>query len=254
MDNRFLFGWLVCNPVASRYLDQNVVRALAEDFESRGYVKLPGFFEADAFEFIKREVERIQEVSIRREFTMPGYNTPRRLSVIGGDRIVDESIALAMLYGNSALRDVVTKIAQRPVFFVRHQTEFMVANYLESFEDTHGWHLDDPQFALVVILESPARDKGGNVEIIRNWQTFCTDRQLDPDGDIEKGVALANAQAAIEVEHHEAGDCYLLNAGACLHRVTPIARGTRRKALNLAYDIDSRREYGRTADLLYGAA
>jgi hypothetical protein len=254
MDNRSLFGWLICNPIASRYWDVEVVESLAEDFSSRGYVKLPRFFEAEAFSFIKGEVERIQTASTRREFTMPGYNTPRRLSVIGGDRIVDESLALAMLYGNSELRAVIGEITRSPVFFVHHHTEFMVANYLESFEDTHGWHLDDPQFALVVILDSPRHDEGGNVEFIRDWRAFCAERKLDPDVDIERGVELARAQGNLEVEHHEAGDCYLLDAGACLHRVTPIAHGAQRKVLNLAYHGDSRREYGHTADMLYGVA
>lgn len=254
MDNQTLFDWLVSNPLAGPYRDPGNIDALAADFGSRGYVKLPGFFTSAAFAFIQGEVARIQAASTRREFTMPGYNTPRRLSVIGGDRIVDESLPLALLYCNSELRAALGRITGDQVFFVRHQAEFMVANYLESVHDTHGWHLDDPQFALVVILESPRRDEGGNVEFIRNWREFCTDQRLDAETDIEAGVALASAQGRVEVEHHVAGDCYLLDAGACLHRVTPIASDARRSVLNLAYDGGLEREYGRTADILYGVA
>jgi hypothetical protein len=111
---------------------------------------------------------------------MPGYETPRRMSVCGGQVIVSHSPYLAMLYFHRQLRFLVQRIVGVPMHSVPHVDEFMVVNRLKGVGQTHGWHLDDPKFALVIVVDTPPRDSGGFVEVIPNWASSPTVRDSTP--------------------------------------------------------------------------
>ncbi|AOK32061.1 hypothetical protein AQ611_21530 [Burkholderia singularis] len=215
-------------------------------------MKLPNFFVAPIRDLITGQLQKIESLSCRKNFVMPGYETPRRLSVVGGARILEECFPLAMVYANHSLWSVLSEITGKKLYSVTHPDEFIVANFLQHEDDTHGWHLDDPQFALIVVLAAPPPDDGGMFEYVANWVAFCERHGLHPEKNLESAVELARTSGELRRLHHAADDCFLLNAAENLHRVTPIVSHASRSALNMAFDDRPDRRYGNTATLLYG--
>ena len=84
----------------------------------------------------------------------------------------------------------------------------MVINILEARENTHGWHLDDPLYALVIIAEHPSYKYGGNLQYIRNWELVCKETGLDPITDLHQAIAFARGRKLIHSVSHVAGECY----------------------------------------------
>lgn len=224
-----------------------------EEFLRNGYVKLPGFLSPAALDFLCCELQRLEAAASRRVFEMPGYQSPRNLSVLGGRAIKEQSPFLFRLYHHTALRSCVEAISGRPIFSCVHPEEFMVANFLQSSGDTHGWHLDDPPYALVIFAEAPAPGEGGEVEIIPNWTDMCRRKGRQAAQDVTDLIVWAAENSLLERLHHDPGDAYLLRADVNLHRVIPItANGARRCVLNMAFQTSPETVYADTADLLYG--
>ena len=238
--------------ISNKYRNQNTINELKATFKNQGYVTLPNFYNEDFFSILQGESTRMEAKRIERNFTMPGYNTPRHLSVIGGKLIFKNSLIFPMLYLNFEIRSMLSSIIGSELYSVNHEEEFMVINYLERKGGTHGWHVDDPRYALVIILQAPERSEGGYLEVIPDWKEYCASRGYDPITDTNMAVKEAYANNQVKKIFHNTGDCYLLNAGNCLHRVAPISGETRRIILNMAFDDRVALEYGYTADVLYG--
>lgn len=226
---------------------------IREQFARSGYVKLPSFLSPAALTLFRSEMEELEQIAIRRQFEMPGYETPRSLSVLGGTTIRTKSPLLYSMYHHSALRGTIESIIGRPVFTCTHPEEFIVANFLHNSGDTHGWHLDDPSYALIIFAEAPSEDGGGVVEFIANWPDLCRRKGHKPNENVAELVSWADENGLIDRHTHKAGDAYLLRADLNLHRVTPLKKeGERRAAVNLAFQVSADVDYGITADLLYG--
>jgi hypothetical protein len=226
---------------------------MREQFARVGYVKLPQFLSPKALLLLRHEMGEMEKIAIRRKFEMPGYLTPRSLSVLGGKMIRAQSPLLYSLYHHYALRNCIESIVGRAIYTCTHPEEFMVANYLHNSGDTHGWHLDDPSYALIIFAEAPEPGGGGEVEFISNWKDLCRRKNQKPDENILDLVKWAYENGLVDIHAHMPGDAYLLRADLNLHRVTPLKRrGDRRSAVNLAYQSSPETSYGETADLLYG--
>ncbi len=224
-----------------------------EKFVRSGYVKIPKYLSSSALTLLQCELVRLEKNAILRNFEMPGYQTPRNLSVVGGDLIKSQSSILYHLYHHYSLRKSIESIIGRQIHNCLHPQEFMVANFLQRSGDTHGWHLDDPAYALIIIAEAPHAGRGGEVEFIPNWIDLCRRKNCKPDKDIFKLINWADENGFIERCHHEEGDAYLLRADLNLHRVAPIkGKNERRSVLNLAFQSSKNMQYCNTADLLYG--
>ncbi|CRI67035.1 conserved hypothetical protein [Thiocapsa sp. KS1] len=245
---------LLSKPITSEpYRDPDHLDQLRCIFAEQGYVKLTGFFAEPVYESLMAEIEVIQRKKRKRDFQMPGYATPRIMSVVSGNEILESSVLLAALYGHYEIRKPLATIIDQDIFGVHHRDELMVVNLLEKRGDTHGWHLDDPRYAFIAVLKATPNDQGGSVEYIVHWRSLCVQHGLDAEQDVDKGVELAASLGMIRRAHHEAGDCYLLNAGECLHRVTPLTVDrSERCVLNMAFDDRASIPFGATADLLYG--
>ena len=151
------------------------------------------------------------------------------------------------------LVSVIARVTGELVHRCTHPEELMVCNLLLAPGSTHGWHVDDPPYALVVVLEAPAPGAGGELQYIPGWADLHDRLGLDPSGPVDAGVAAARAEGRIRTIDHRAGDAYLLRADRCSHRVAPLrASGTRRVALNFAYEADGAAAYGDSATVLYG--
>lgn len=232
---------------------QDQLNDMREQFARTGYVKLEGFLQKEALEVFREEMTEMEQMALRRQFEMPGYSTPRSLSVLGGNQIRDQSPLLYALYHHYAIRDRIRDIVGRQVYSCTHPEEYMVANFLHHSGDTHGWHLDDPAFALIIFAEAPGKGEGGELEYICNWKDLCRRKGHMPDEDIHDLIAWSEHNGLIDRQTHEAGDAYLLRADHNLHRVTPLTKaGVRRAAVNMAYQSSPDTLYGQTANLLYG--
>lgn len=225
---------------------------LRRRFARDSYVGLPGLLRGEAFEFVKSEVDRLEPFARSMSFEMEGYRTPRVMKALGGLAIMSES-PLAYIYLHYAIRQLVEAIAGAKIYTCLHPNEYMVVNYLLSPGSTHGWHLDDPAYALVIFVDAPPPGAGGDLEFIKDWPQLCRDSGLPPEGDVGGLVGRLRGQNLVRTKAHAAGDAYLMRANRCLHRVKEItAPGARRVILNIAFEETSKPLYGMTANLLYG--
>jgi hypothetical protein len=249
----------VARPASPSYLPEKFLRdstytKLRMAFARHHYVALPGLFSApSAFAQLSAEVSRLEQFANKKNFVMPGYNTPRIMATVGGRVIKRESQFLKDLYAAGDLAGLVSQIAGRRVYPCLDENEWMVINWLEGPGKTHGWHLDDPPYALVIFVEAPAPDQGGEAEFITDWRRLCRRLGEDPEGDVGSAVEGCRELGLVNSKTHRAGDAYLLRADRCLHRVAPItSEGVRRLILNLAFEAkpDTHRK-GVTAAYLY---
>jgi hypothetical protein len=228
-----------------------MIRPLASDFQSTGYVYLPGLLRTEIFGHAFVEMMELMQRAKRRHFMMTGFETERRLATVGGQVIRSVAPGLVNVYSNAQLRSLLVVLTGGEVRPCAHPQEFMVANFLSEPGDTHGWHVDDPPYALILFFESPAVGHGGELEFIPSWHRFCVTRSIDPYHAVERSVDLARREGLVEIRHHEGGDAYLLRADKCLHRVTPLTAGDNRSVINMAFEADLEVDYGETASRLY---
>lgn len=253
LKNETLIAFLARPLIGQDYKNPVLVSSLRQKFQKNGYVKLPKFFTKEVFNAINVEVTNTFRASQRKDFTMSEYKTPRNLCVVSGEQILEASALLPVLYSSQELRESLSGIVGKKLNGVYHKHEFMVGNSLEKSGDTHGWHLDDPRYALIIILESPASGAGGDVEYISDWRELCREHNLHPIKDIHQGLKIAHEGKLQKTASHIAGDCYLLSAYNCLHRVTPLKKSCqKRRVLNMAFDDRTSISFGKTADKLYG--
>lgn len=213
-----------------------------------GYTKVPNLLQGQLLERLQREVDLLEEKALQRCFTMPDYNTPRVMKVLGGQQILRESRLIGSLLGG--FRAIVDAVVGRPLYPCLHPEECVVLNYLTEAGATHGWHLDDPDYALVVFLDTPELD--GELEFIPHWQKLCQEWEIEPQMNVEEGVRRATASRLVRMARHRVGDAYVLHASTTLHRVCALRGPGRRVVLNVASESSPMPRYGHTASLLYG--
>ncbi|CAH0131385.1 HalD/BesD family halogenase [Pseudomonas brassicacearum] len=243
---------VLADVVEPTYLDKNYLQKLSIQFKQDGYLTLRNFLSKDVFSLLNDETFKLHDLSTKRDFVMAGYETPRVLSVAGGKKILKNTIFIPSLYVHHQLQTVLSLLTQNKLYTVKHQEECIVANYLDGRGQTHGWHLDDPTYALIIVLDAPAAGSGGCVEYVSKWKELCAHLAIDPYKQVDLGLNFARRHDLIKSVHLEAGDCYILNAGENLHRVTPISdNSSRRRVINMAFDHRESFAFGNTADILY---
>lgn len=238
--------------VGSSYRRREDRTELARTFASNGVAVLPRLIEVDALPTLTAAVAGLATSGRRRDFQMPGYDTPRKLTVLGGRMITAQSPLIRSLYDHPEIRAVIADIVGQPIFECRHPDEFLVLNHLAFRDDTHGWHLDDPSWALVIVLEAPLPGAGGKVEIVQPTEELGAFSAETTNAVVERARALGRV---VELDL-AAGDAYLLRADKCLHRVAPLTlAGARRSALNLAFEesaTPAHAKFLQTTTLMYG--
>ncbi|HAN90734.1 MAG TPA: hypothetical protein DCQ33_01465 [Nitrospira sp.] len=238
--------------VLSTQLHRWNLTELSQEFRAHDYVKLPDLLDHQGFLLLRQEAASLQRFATRHDFVMEEYCTPRRLATIGGSTIAAHSPLLRSLYLLPELWRILEAIASTRLYRCRHPEEFMVLNYQDQTDDTHGWHFDDPAYALVVFLEAPAIGHGGLLEFIPRSLQAWTDLGNQSTSNVSAIVARCRKGGLIQSRHHEAGDAYLLRADRALHRTTELWGGQRRVVLNMAYEATPNPHYGSTATRLYG--
>lgn len=236
-----------------RYRQPWLLAELRREFARTDYLKLPALLAPAVFALLHAEIARLLPFAQPKHFTMTGYDTPRIMHTLGGSRILRHSPALAALYAHYDLRHLLQTITHAELFPCRHPDEFMVLNCLRSTGATHGWHLDDPAYALLLVFEAPPAEHGGLLEFIPAWPRWCAQHAAAPTAALAPLVEQARAAQLVQVRHHAPGDAYLFRADECLHRVTELYDASvPRVVLNLAFEVTPQPHYGLTASLLYG--
>ncbi len=230
-DKQFNFG--------ADYFDSKVVNSLHLAFSRYGYVKLAGLIAPPTFNLLKKEVQRLSAMATQRNFVMSGYETPRVMTTLGGREIGEVSGLLRDFYGNPELRSILSGIVGSYLFDNHDENEWMVSTWLNGEGQTHGHHLDDPPIALIVILETPAPELGGFLEVVTDWHEIAHIFEREPEENVLPLVNKLKALNLVQVKTHVTGDAYLLRADRCLHAVAPL-RGaeTKRSILNIAFELE----------------
>lgn len=238
--------------VEDAYKDPDHLSILRRSFLTEGYVPLPDLLTRTAFHALHAETEKVYAAAKDRSFTMPGYHTLRVLKTLGGRQIVRLCPQLLSVYLHHEIHDLLVALTGSMIFGCEHPEEFFVANFLNRPGSTHGWHLDDPPFALVLFFDAPSQFEGGLMEYIPNWREFCKEYSFNPKQNVNEAVEKARDEGRIKVRHHNRREGYLLRADQCLHRVTELlSENVRRTVINMAYQDQSSVSYEQTADLLY---
>lgn len=231
---------------------QDRVEDYAKTMQRDGYVKFPSLF-SELAHILRQDTSAFRSDMRMKDFQMPEVNSRRTMKVLSGSELANASPVFFTFYFHHELRSFLGRVAGRPVHSVQHKSEFMVSNMLSGQGHTHGWHLDDPQLALVIFLNAPDPVFGGTLEYIPNWREICLEKGIDPNVDVEATIQILGDEVSVITDEHHAGDAYLLNAASHLHRVTPLTEGGgERWVVNMAFDTRKQIDFGETADLLYG--
>ena len=222
--------------LAETYRKPEKMALLQKTFASEHYVRLPLLFAPTVFISLTREITTLQILRKMRNFTMTDYETPRHMSVIGGRVIHDHSPFLTAVYHSDEMTSFISAVTGGPVYPCTHQSEWAVINFLEDAGETHGWHLDDPPFALVLIVEAPPVCAGGLVEYIPGWIEHCEVLKVSPKVDVSRSIDALRNVCRVHAVHHATSDAYLLRADRCLHRVSPLTGPGRRIVVNFAFE------------------
>jgi hypothetical protein len=233
------------------YDDPTFVARLHNTFVEADAVHLPELLPELAHAALTTAAGALHDQMHSRAFVMPVFGTPRVMSVLGARSLVPSVPMVRELY--QATLPLVQRIVGAPVYPCTHPEESTVLNRLDGRCATHGWHRDDPAFALTIVLIAPPAGTGGVVEYLPRWQAACAHRGITPDVPIDAGVEVLRADGLVRAIPLSASDAYLLRADTSLHRVTPLlCAGTSRVVLSLAFQDSLDTQYEGTADLLYG--
>lgn len=237
------------------FANQASISLLSESlaFARDGYVRLPRSFFDPVLSGLQTEVARLRESAHTKDFVMPGYETLRRMSTLGGKDIRRLSPFLCNFYNKQETRSLLSNICGQEVFTCNDENEWQVINWLEGPGETHGWHLDDPPIALVIFIEAPPASQGGALEYINGWRQLCAVVGVDPEENTASLIERCRAAGLVTSKSHITGDAYLMRTDKCLHRAAPLtAVGARRAVLNLAFELEADvRRVGVTASILY---
>ncbi|MBI3898849.1 MAG: hypothetical protein HY308_11195 [Gammaproteobacteria bacterium] len=206
----------------NRYLFDGVsALTYREHYLKHHYVKLPGFMKSIGFELLQKEIQRLRDLAIRRDFEMECMNdSPRNMRTLSGDSIQELSTIIPLLYANEELLRFLSFLTNQEVLPLSDLDRF-VLNDLHKMGDTFGAHYDDYPISLALIFEAPPPEHGGEVELVANSNSLA-----DLHGPNVTRVSLVP------------GDAYLLKSDTTAHRVAPLkAASAKRTGLNFAYTV-----------------
>ena len=196
--------------------------ALNAHYQDLHHAAFPAFVSPDFFSELKRDVDELLAFRRRRDFLMECMdNSPRRMNVVNGHIIEQNSRLIPALYNNPAIIEFLSSVIGEQVLPLSDDIDRYVINQLQMTSDTFGAHYDDYPISFVIILESPGMEGGGYAEMVPRSHSLS---QLD-----ENPIRLPL----------KAGDAYVLKTDTTAHRVAPLTQDTLRTAINFAYTTPS---------------
>lgn len=220
------------------FTDSKKLKALHLAFKHTGYAKLAGLFDDVTFSQIRKELKRLAIFAIARHFTMGGFETPRYMTTLGGQEIKKHSTLLSALYSDVYLRRILSRIVGHTLFDNLDKNEWTVGTYLKGDGQTHGFHIDDPPVALIIIVEAPPQEFGGVLEMVPEWPKISEIYNRSPEFEVGPVVEELRDLGLVQTKTHATSDAYLLRADRCLHAVAPLnGANTRRTIVNMAFEL-----------------
>ena len=178
--------------------------------------------------FVSEARDLLANAGQRRELNVEeSGNTPRAYNSVGRDQIRAQGKLIPTIFDSEALLEVISKIADEQLHRVPYAPEEFIINSQHKPRDTHGWHWDDYAFALIWCIDEPDPISGGRIEFIPRVEW-----QKDRTRDYLRETLRTNAVQSI---HLKTGECYLMKANTCLHRISPLSDETRRTVVVMTY-------------------
>jgi hypothetical protein len=191
-------------------------------YQDLHHAAFPGFVSPEFFAELKADVDALLAFRRRRDFLMECMdNSPRRMNVVNGHIIEQNSRLIPALYNNPAVIEFLSGVIGEQVLPLTDDIDRYVINQLQMTSDTFGAHYDDYPISFVIILESPGIEGGGYAEMVPRAHSLS---QLD-----ENPIRLPL----------KAGDAYVLKTDTTAHRVAPLKQDVLRTAINFAYTTPS---------------
>ena len=241
--------------VSERLTGRESLAAWRRQYRSSGIVKIEAFFDPPVFQDLLQELENLLPFAKRRDFTMRLYDTPRRMSVVGGQRIRQTSTKLAALYDSPPVIDFLSAIVGSRLFLSRQQDAFMTINHLEGHGDTQGWHLDDGSTAVIYAFSAPDSDEGGALEYIPDWPDVAANLGACKGRSLPSAIEAAVAGGQVRSLHLAANAMYILKSDTALHRVAPLVNPScSRTVVAAGYETQRVKTYSHTGSDLYAGA
>lgn len=207
------------------------IRELRRQFAKEQYAYLPQLFTPTAFSILKEELDRLEQFTVQRNYRSIGPDTPRYMSTLGGAKVFDQSPILAALYVHYEFRTLLSEIVDGPVYHNPDEREVVGLNYLLDVGNTHGWHLDDDAFAVIIMGHVPSQGNGGTVEVIPDWNLQAQKLGYQENEPLEDYVNKCRSLNLVREYYHTSGDAYLLRGDEALHRVTPLKTAHEKRAI-----------------------
>ncbi len=213
-------------------LPEQFTQQLKDQFDRDMVVPLSHLLPQDLAAELSNEAHALMdEQGQRRALTLEiTGGTPRAYRSVGRDAIHAKDGIIRKIFESEAVRTYLSELADEELHRCPYEPEEYIINSQEKTGDTHGWHFDDYTFALIWIIDAPDPLKGGRVEFI-NYSEWQKDKPREQ---------LCDLLSTREVRsmYVPAGTCYLMRASKVLHRVTPLAEGTRRTVIVYTYASD----------------
>lgn len=227
----------------SLYRHPGELARLATSFAAHDLVILPDLLTPAARAELEARAEAAHRHAKRLDLTMPGWLTPRHLWTIGARTMAHHGLSAVEVYEHPEVLPLVQAITGDATR-ATHPFERIAINWQRA-GDTHGWHVDDPPYALLFALKAPSPGNGGELETLRDWPEPA--RAALP-------VGARPDNAHTETRALKAGDGYLLRADRTLHRVRQLAPGDpgmRRIVMSLAFEGATPTVYGDSSNVLH---
>lgn len=229
------------NPVSKESIEQQVnqklkrhclenfasTEELTQEFQSKHYVKIPHLLPPLIRLAIRGEViHLLNEFSVRRDLSIAQTcYTPRLMSNVRQSCINQAGMVIPLVYHSNSLISLIARVVGEEVFFCPYEEEKFVINHLARKGDTHGWHWDDYSYTLVLFVESPPSELGGELEFIPNtvWNKSTP------------SITHYLSQGEVQGRNHDTGDVYIIKANTSLHRVVPLKGNADRIVISMAF-------------------
>ncbi len=210
-------------------LDSAILEAWQKEYLEDNIVVMNNIVPDKFMEMFIREAQTLLEKHAeRREVTISeSGNTPRSYDSVGRDFIRNFGKLIPLLFDSEEFCDLLSEITGETLHPVPFLPEEFIINSQSKPNDTHGWHWDDYSYALIWCIDEPNPIHGARVEYIPNikWEKKDTESYLID-------VLRSNTVRSL---HIKAGECYLMKADTCLHRVSPLTGSSKRTVVVMTY-------------------
>ncbi|ODS23388.1 hypothetical protein AB835_09205 [Candidatus Endobugula sertula] len=217
--------------LTSKYRQLWYIKNLKRQFMENGYVYLPNLFSSECFSTLKQEALKLENHAINRNYFAEETSTPRNMQVIGGRKLVEVSPLFLIIYLHHELRNFIQLATDSAALNSENEREVFGVHYMTNTKNTHGWHLDDGPFILVLFLQSPEIGEGGLMECITDWDIIKQQQNFKEDQNLESHIDLCRKKGLVKKFYHAEGDAYLLAGNKILHRVSPITKPNRKRII-----------------------